>query len=168
MISVERRNELILGSRTRLKAELRDRYAVDTVTFAAWQRGDTETVRARTASVADRVAAQVADGVSVRRIKVVSEPPSEYMRHVLDLTGVLVDAGENIRWLPRRLTSALLLPGNDFNVLDGENVVFNVLDGDDGLREQQLWTDPDVVELCRSAFESAWELAVPHRDYRPA
>ncbi|MBO2448373.1 hypothetical protein J4573_14810 [Actinomadura barringtoniae] len=106
--------------------------------------------------------------MSIRRIKVLSEPSSEYMRHALDVAGHLVNAGEDTRWLPRRQTSDLLLPGNDFFVLDGEVVIFNVLDGDDGRAEQQLWTEADVVEQCRSAFESAWARAVPHRDYHSA
>ncbi|PSK96196.1 hypothetical protein CLV63_11278 [Murinocardiopsis flavida] len=165
LISAERRNELILSSRTRLKLELRDRYAVDSTLFDAWRRGDAGTVRELTAPAATRVAAQVADGVSVRRIKVLSEPPSDYMRHMLDVSGVLVEAGEDIRWLPRRLASNVLLPANDFNVLDGTSVVFNVLDGDDSPAEQQLWTSMEVVNRCVSAFEDAWEFAIPHRDY---
>jgi hypothetical protein len=167
LISVEQRNELILSARTRLKLELRDRYAVDEATLDAWRRGDIEAVQARMKPIADRIAAQVADGVSVRRIKVVSEPPSEYMRLVLETSGTLVEAGEDIRWLPRRLTSALLLPGNDLFVLDSKIVVFNVLDGDDGRAEQQLYTDPEIVERCRETFEAVWPLAIPHRAYRP-
>jgi hypothetical protein len=29
-------------------------------------------------------------------------------------------------------------------------------------------TDPGDIELCTSAFEAVWKLAIPHRDYRPA
>lgn len=166
LISVERRNELIFSARTRLKLELRDHYEVDEATLNAWRNSDAEAVKAGMAFTG-RVAAESAAGVTLRRIKVLSEPPSEYMRFALDMAGAIVDAGEDIRWLPRRLTSTLLLPGNDFFVLDDESVVFNVLDGDDGRAEQQLWTDPDVVGTCRAAFETAWKLAVPHRDYHP-
>jgi hypothetical protein len=165
LISAQRRNELVLKARERRKLELRDNYAVDEAVLAAWRRGDVAAVREYVRPIADRIASQVADGVSIRRIKVLSEPPSEYMRHALDVAAHLVDAGEDTRWLPRRLCSDLLLPGNDFFLLDGKVVIFNVLDGDDGRAEQQLWTEPEVVERCRSAFESAWARAVPHRDY---
>lgn len=167
LISVERRNQLIFRARTRLKLELRDHYEVDEATLSAWRRGDAEAVRNGMAFTG-RVAAETAAGVTVRRIKVLSEPPSEYMRFALDTADAVVDAGEDIRWLPRRLTSALLLPGNDFFVLDDELVTFNVLDGEDGRAEQQLWTDPDVVQACRVAFETAWRLAIPHREYHAA
>jgi hypothetical protein len=168
LISVEERNKLIVGARDRLKLELRDRYAVDDVTFGAWRRGDAGTVRERMAATARRVATETAAGVTQRRIKVISEPPSEYMRFAWDISGPIVAEGEDIRWLPRRLTSSLLLPGNDVFVLDGAMAVFNVLDGDDGRAEQQLWTDTAVVERCREAFEAAWQVAVPHSGYRLA
>jgi hypothetical protein len=168
LLSVEERNTLILSSRVRLKLELRDRYAVDEITFDAWRRGDAETVRERMAPTARRVAAETADGVVQRRIKVISEPLSEYMRFARVISGPLIDAGEDIRWLPRRLTSPLLLPGNDVFVLDGSKVVFNVLDGDDNRAEQQVWAEPEVVEQCRAAFGAAWQVAIPHSGYRPA
>lgn len=168
LISVERRNELILGTRTRLKLELRDRYAVDAAILDAWRRGDSETVRARHEGFISRLIAEASAGVTQRRIKVISEPPSEYMRFALDLAGAAVDAGEEIRWLPRRRTSSLLLPGNDCFLLDDKFVIFNVLDGEDGRLEQQLWTDADMVERCRSALKAAWSLAIPHHDYQAA
>ena len=28
--------------------------------------------------------------------------------------------------------------------------------------------DPAIVAMCAEAFESVWELAIPHDDYRPA
>lgn len=34
--------------------------------------------------------------------------------------------------------------------------------------QRQLYTDPDVVKLCRDAFEAVWALSIPHGDYRPA
>jgi hypothetical protein len=165
-ISVSERNKLVLASRVRLKLELRDRYAVDDVTFAAWRRGDAETVAERMAATARRVATETAGGVVQRRIKVISEPPSEYMRFAYDISGPLVKAGEDIRWLPRKLASSLLLPGNDVFVLDGTTAVFNVLDGDDGRAEQQLWTEPEIVNQCWTAFEAAWQVAIVHADYR--
>lgn len=168
LISVQERNKLIVAARVRLKLELRDRYAVDDVTFAAWQQGDVETVRERMAPTGRRIAAETADGIVQRRIKVISEPPSQYMRFAYDISGPLVEAGEDIRWLPRRLTSPLLLPGNDVFVLGGTTAVFNVLDGDDGRAEQQVWTEPEVVQQCQAAFEAAWQVAIPHADYRAA
>jgi hypothetical protein len=159
---------LTARARTKLKLELRDSYAVDAALLAAWRRGDHAAVAERMTPFLERLTAQVAAGVALRRIKVVSEPLSEYMRYAVDVSGAAVTAGEDIRWLPRRLTSILLLPGNDFFVLDDEIALFNVLDGDDGRAEQQLWAEPEVVAQSRGAFEAAWAVAIPHRDYQPA
>lgn len=78
-----------------------------------------------------------------------------------------VDAGEELRWLPRRLVSALPLPGNDCFVLD-DCVMFNVIGGNDEPVDIQLSREPDVMKFCRDSFESAWEIATPHREFEPA
>ncbi|MBA9003069.1 DUF6879 family protein [Thermomonospora cellulosilytica] len=168
LISVAQRGELIGNARSVLKLELRDDYAVDRELFAAWRAGDFEAVARSAQASRDKVAARVAAGMSLRRVKVVSEPLSEYQRFAFDYSEHAVDAGEDIRWVPRRLVSTVLLPGNDFFVLDDEMVIFNVLDGANDRAEQQLYRDAEVVKLCRDSFEAAWAVSIPHREYHPA
>ncbi len=169
LISVSRRNELIdAATVSSLKIELRDDYAVDSATFQAWQNGDTEAVDAVIDEWTADIRAARARGRHGRRIKVVSEPLSPYHRFTYAISGAGVQAGEDLRWLPRRLTSTLALPGNDFMVLDGNTVVVNVLDGVNKRAEIQFFDEPDVVKFCSDAFEAAWPLAVPHEQYRPA
>jgi len=165
LISVARRAELIGNARSVLKLELRDHYEVDRELFAAWQAGRADALSRAAAASRDRVAARVATGMILRRVKVVSEPLSEYQRFAFDYSVHAVAAGEDIRWLPRRLTSTVLLPGNDFFVLDDDLVIFNVLDGCDNRAEQQLHQDAETVKLCRGAFDAAWAVAVPHQAY---
>ncbi|MBL7493716.1 hypothetical protein I6A60_33825 [Frankia sp. AgB1.9] len=165
LISTGRRAELIANARTVLKVELRDHYAVDRELFVAWQAGSADTLDRAAAASRDRVAARVATGMSLRRVKVVSEPLSEYQRFAFDYSAHTVAAGEDIRWLPRRFTSTVLLPGNDFFVLDDDLVIFNVFDGGDNRAEQQLHQDSETVKLCRGAFDAAWAAAVPHQAY---
>jgi hypothetical protein len=81
-------------------------------------------------------------------------------------THLLVDAGEDIRWLPRRLVSALAFPGNDFWLFDQETVVFTILAGNGLVVERQRTTDPVVVWLCKSSFGAAWPLSIPHHQYQ--
>jgi hypothetical protein len=108
----------------------------------------------------------VASGRSVRRARIVSEPLSDYQRWSYSIAGPMVDAGEDIRWVPRRLVSSVALPGNDFYLLDSRLVVFLLYTGH-GLNAGYLTSaDPADIQLCRSAFDAAWQLAVPHRDYR--
>jgi hypothetical protein len=106
-------------------------------------------------------------GRAVRRARVVSEPLSEYQRWSHSVAGPMVDAGEDIRWIPRRLVSSIAFPGNDFYLFDDRLVVFLHYAGDGTGVAKITSTAPDDVRLCRAAFDAVWELSTPHRDYRP-
>lgn len=80
----------------------------------------------------------------------------------------LVKAGEDVRWLPRRSASTLLLPGNDFWMFDRETVAFTYFSGDGHVLGHEVTTDPAIVSRCTSAFEEAWKCAIPHNEYQPA
>lgn len=106
-------------------------------------------------------------GVRVRRVRIIGEPVSAYVRWEHALTGpVNVAAGEQVRWLPRRLASTLALPGNPYWVFDDRLVRFTVFDGDGEVAGQQYSEDPGVIAACRAGFEAVWNLATPHEDYR--
>jgi hypothetical protein len=109
----------------------------------------------------------VAAGKSIRRARVVSEPLSDYQRWSFSIAGPMVDAGEDIRWAPRSLVSSLALPGNDFYLFDDRLVVFLLYTGNGLNAGMETSTDPADVNLCRSAFDAVWKLAIPHRDYDP-
>ncbi len=104
-------------------------------------------------------------GRSVRRARVVSEPLSDYQRWSRSIAWPMVEAGEDIRWVPRRLVSSVALPGNDFYLFDDRLAVFLLYSGG-GLSAGMLCSaDPSDLRLCRSAFEAAWELSVRHFEY---
>lgn len=79
----------------------------------------------------------------------------------------MVDAGEDIRWVPRRTVSSIALPGNDFYLLDDRLVMFLIYAGNGLAVDRVTSTDPHDIQLCRSAFEAVWKLAIIHRDYNP-
>lgn len=111
--------------------------------------------------------AHVSAGRSVRRARVVSEPLSDYQRWSYSIAHPMVEAGEDIRWVPRRLVSAVALPGNDFYLFDRRLAVFLLYTGNGLSAGMMKTTDPAVVRLCRESFEAIWALSIPHRDYRP-
>lgn len=106
-------------------------------------------------------------GKVFRRARVVSEPISEYQKWVLKDTHLYVEAGEDIRWVPRSRVSTVALPGNDFWLFDDEVVIFLIFAASGLVVDRQRTTDRSVIELCRSAFEAVWKLSIPNRDYRP-
>ena len=79
-----------------------------------------------------------------------------------------VDAGEDIRWVPRRLVSTVALPGNDFWLFDDEVAVFILFAGNGLVVDSLATTDPAAVQFCRSAFDAVWKLAIPNSEYRPS
>jgi hypothetical protein len=106
-------------------------------------------------------------GKAFRRARIVSEPISDYQKWVLKDTDLYVEAGEDIRWVPRSRVSTVALPGNDFWLFDDEVVIFLIFAASGLVVDRQRTTDRRVIELCRTAFEAVWKLSIPNRDYRP-
>jgi len=106
-------------------------------------------------------------GKTLRRARVVSEPLSDYQRWAHSLTAPMVDAGEDIRWVPRDRVSELMFPGNDFWLFDDELLVFLVFAGNGMVVDRPAKTDPNLIARCRASFEAAWALSIPHREYTP-
>nr|WP_246017131.1 DUF6879 family protein [Micromonospora pisi] len=106
-------------------------------------------------------------GVLVRRARVVSEPVSEYIRFEYDVTFRNVAVGEQVRWLSRRRTTDLALPGNDFWLFDDTLVLVHHFSGEGDKVGAEVTQEPAVVKLCASAFAAVWERATPHDEYQP-
>lgn len=149
--------------------EMRDAYGteVELPRMAAWAAGvpdDYEWLQ----PWCDDLRKFVADGKSVRRARIVSEPLSTYRQWSYHNATVMVDAGEDIRWVPRRLVSSIPLPGNDFFMLDERFVIFLHYTGNGLNTDFVTSTDPHDIDLCRTAFEAVWQLSIPHREYKLA
>lgn len=148
--------------------EMRDAYA-PTERFEAWKRGER-------INWADReswwhpydqlIADTVARGVQIRRARIVSEPVSEYIRWEHYVTYANEAAGERVRWLPRRSANGIALPANDFWAFDESLLRVHHFSGDGAVVEDEITQDPAAVKLSVAAFESVWERAIPHDEYR--
>ncbi|MFJ2431652.1 DUF6879 family protein [Streptomyces anulatus] len=158
------------AERSAVHLEMRDVYAVpnEDERFAAWRHGQRLDPADRDSwwrPWLDVVQGVTNKGVRIRRARIVSEPPSEYIRYEHSFTFTNIAAGEEVRWLPRRLASGISLPGNDFWLFDGALVQFNVFDGDGRWIHTDQTGDRTVAGLCFEAFESVWEQAIPHDEY---
>jgi hypothetical protein len=174
LITSEERDELLVSfKREALHLEMRDVYAVEEegerlarFLERGYRDHDIEAEERRPWMTLVRDATSV--GKVFRRVRVISEPVTDYIRYEWAGADVNIDAGEEIKWLPRRLISAVALPGNDFWLFDDSTLVFTVFTGKGDVFERQLTTDPAVIQFCRSAFEATWAIAIPHNEYRPA
>lgn len=156
--------------------EMREHYGHDDPAYLRWRDGERgeAVLPADTAAWVELVTGAVGRGVGFRRLRVVPEPLTDYLRwehHITD--AVNVTAGENVRWLPRQRVSGLLLPGNDLWLFDRRTVEFHHLVPDPdgpGLLDlgDEITNDPAVVAQSAAAFDAAWEHGIPHADYRPA
>ncbi|MCY0937780.1 DUF6879 family protein [Streptomyces sp. H34-S4] len=151
--------------------EMRDAYMLGDPEFIAWKQGKRLDPDADKSTwwrpFLDTVSEVTSRGVQMRRARIVSEPVTDYIRYEYDVTFPNVAAGELIRWLPRRRAADIALPGTDFWLFDNSKLLFTHFSGTGEVVDREWCTEPDVIELCRSAFESVWERSLPHEEYRP-
>ena len=161
-------SELIAATtRTAVHLEARDSYTPDDPAFLDWKAGRPVAAPAGPAWY-ELVREHTARGVEFRRARIVSEPLADYTRFEYETAQWNVDAGEQVRWLPRNTAPGLLVPLADFWVLDDRLVRFGFFAGDGEFIGHELCDEPGVVRSCAQAFERVWSRAVPHSDYRPA
>ncbi|MFE5855018.1 DUF6879 family protein [Streptomyces sp. NPDC056500] len=149
---------------------MRDSYAVDREKgpFAEWRAGariDLDDRESWWRPWHTLITETVARGVVVRRARVVSEPASEYTRWLHSGTMKNIIAGEQVRWMPRRLASDIPLPGNDFWLVDDRLIRWNHFTGDGASGGGEMSQDEATAQLCAAAFASVWARATPHDQY---
>ncbi|MFQ6851289.1 DUF6879 family protein [Streptomyces sp. 35M1] len=167
------REALARAQRSAVHLEMRDHYTLDDPGYIAWQAGTRLNIADRASWWGpwhEHVQEATARGVTVRRARIVSEPVTDYVRYEHDLTPTNLAAGESVRWLPRRQSTELALPGTDFWVFDDETVLFHHFGGDGRLAAdgREYITDCHRAKVCAEAFESVWRRAIPHGEYNPA
>lgn len=154
------------AERSAVHLEMRDTYDATDPAFLKWQEdGSTDY---EWDDWVELIGAAVARGVRMRRLRIVAEPVSDYIRWEHAISYGNVKAGEELRWLPRRQAYDLMLPGADFWMFDQRIVRYNFNAGDGrSLRQYEHVSDPRRVAQVVGAFEMAWERAIPHEAYRP-
>ena len=150
-----------------IRFEMRDSYDQTEQGFAEW-KATGETGAYDWGDHLDVIRTAAARGVTIRRVRVVSEPLSDYLRWEHACTTVNIEAGEDIRWLPRTKAADLMLPGADCFVFDHRVVRWNFQRGDGtNPRHYTFSSDPRTIRDIVAAFELAWNRATPHADYKP-
>ncbi|WP_207229872.1 DUF6879 family protein [Krasilnikovia cinnamomea] len=154
------------STRSAIHLELRDWYTLDDPDWRTWRAGQLPDVAVTRAGWSDMVREVTARGVAVRRLRVISEPVSDYVHYEYDITAAHnLAAGEDVRWLSRRVATDLFLPPADFWVID-DVVVFNHFNGDGDWIDEELRDDAVLAARLTEAFDVAWAQGTPHADYR--
>ncbi|MBO0852335.1 MAG: hypothetical protein J2P18_01045 [Nocardia sp.] len=146
--------------------EVKDSYAVpaESEPFRRFLAGEPEQEYGRRAWT-ELVEETTARGVVVSRVRVVTEPHSDYQRWLLSITGRNVDAGEDIRYLPRHLIDPSEVPEDDFWIFDSEKVAFNLVDQSGKPAGAAVTTDPRIANSLASVQARLWERSTPYRQY---
>lgn len=154
--------------RSMVHLEARDAYGTETELpqMAKWASGEPDDF-AWLEDWCQRIQGHVEAGRTARRVKIVSEPLSDYQRWAYEVFTPIAKAGEDVRWVPRRQISAICIPGNDYYLFDDERVVFLHYAGSGLVTAFTTTTDAAIVEMCRTAFEKVWTLSIPHSEYKP-
>lgn len=101
-------------------------------------------------------------GVAVTRVRIITEPHTDYTRFALAVAELNVRAGEDIRYLPRHAAGEV--PPDDYWLLDDETVVFSAF-GESGGWSGAVTTDPHIAAYCRGLRARFWPLATPLPEY---
>lgn len=108
----------------------------------------------------------VAAGKTFARVRVYSEPPTEYLRWQSAVTTPRnIEAGEDIRVLTEDQARQLGLPDWDFWLFDETEVLLLHFGDGNALTDATLTDDRDTVSRCRAARDLAVRHSLPFGDY---
>lgn len=110
-------------------------------------------------------------GKTIRRLRVITEPITDYIRWEHSVTHLNQEAGEDVRWLPRHsLPTGITFPveGNDWWLFDDRLLTVGYFHDDLRVKGSELVTDPAIVADCIKIRDQLWPLATRHSEYRPA
>ncbi|MGX1812180.1 DUF6879 family protein [Nocardia sp. NPDC055321] len=106
-----------------------------------------------------------AAGKNMRRVRVVTEPHTDYTRFALHIARLNALAGEEIRYVPRHLVDPSLLGGDDWWIFDDNLVAFSVFTPTGAGAGLATTTDPVITAHIRSIRDRIWPSAIPLADY---
>ena len=135
--------------------------------WEAFNRGDWDEslrlIEERRAGLADYQRRNDARGMTSRRVRVVSLPPSPYLHWELRLLLLRDEFGQPTRVVPARDIAALEDQGPlpEISTLDGD-VVYEVVYGDDGAADHAVrFTQPALAGRCRDLIAGLYERGEP-------
>jgi hypothetical protein len=84
-------------------------------------------------------------GKKISRVRIVDDPPTGYQRWAMWTTRWHLEAGEDIRYLPRATARTLGIPAGDWWLFDDTSLVLMTFTSDAQPDSKTLVTDPAVI-----------------------
>lgn len=104
---------------------------------------------------------QRAAGRTIGRVRMLTDPLTDYLRFELSITPPAIAAGEDIRLVEQAIFDSLGVPNEDFWIFD-DSIVALLRFGDGGMTGAEIITDPGRVASFRDRQRRAWDAAVPY------
>ena len=109
----------------------------------------------------DQIRAHRAEGKAFERVRMMTSPPTEYLRWEFEFTPLNIEAGEDIRWISEEHARELGAPGHDFYIFDDRRVAVLRFDNN-GVSGAEVTDDPATVAEHRQWRDRVWPVAIAH------
>ncbi len=111
---------------------------------------------------------QRAEGKTIERVRMLTDPLTEYLQWLASMTHLNIESGEDIRWIGQTHARELGAPEHDFYIFDDARVAILRFD-DNGVSGAEVTDTPAVVATHRRWRDTVWPLAVRHAvQFEPA
>jgi hypothetical protein len=104
-----------------------------------------------------------AEGKTFARVRMLTDPLTDYLRWMLEVTPTNIAAGEDIRWISEAGARAAGAPGYDFYLLDDRLLVTLRFD-EHGVSGAEVTDDPAIVQDHCTVRDRLTAAADPHTE----
>ncbi|MGH3622865.1 MAG: DUF6879 family protein, partial [Sciscionella sp.] len=139
-------------------------YYADHADVLRWQTGEPPVEDERVRAWMRYIQGLRTAGIPFQRVRMLSEPLTEYLEWMLDTTGRSIAAGEDIRWVGQDLAHELDMPDYDFYIFDDRVAILH-FDDRRRLTSADLIDENDVVQSHRDLRDLIWQYAIPHQEF---
>jgi hypothetical protein len=115
-----------------------------------------------------QVNAAARHGRRMQRVRLIGHPPSDYLRFALWTTPHLLEAGDDVRYLPEDRAQHLNLPRHDFWLFDSRRMARLHFDAEDRFAAAELVSDPTELAPYLQAQSAAMQHSMHFDRYRDA
>lgn len=165
-LSYDAFKSLVCSRKRAFHLEQRDTYnvAAEDEAFGRWLRGEPDDY-AWHQDWLSFLRQATAAGVTVQRVRLALVPHTAYVRWGLAVSPLNIEAGEDIRYLPRHLTTGIELPEEDYWLLDDDTLILSVFSADGRTGGFAYEPDPELRRQCLAVRDQVWGRAVPYAQY---
>lgn len=165
-ISYEQFKRFFQSCRRAWHLELRDVYRVESedIPFEKWRKGEPDDF-AWLAEWLGHIRSATGNGVAVERLRVVSEPHTEYITWEMSFAHLNIASGEDIRYLSRKEIGNVDLPTEDCWLFDDDVLVLSLFKPDGRSNGFAVEESACLTDRYVGVRDQTWPRAVAHDSY---